>query len=644
LIGETPAEAAFCAVVARLRDATLLAHSSGEVRYANPAAAEMLGRPHTDLAGLQLAALATGAPDAISAFLRAASRTTAPVLGSVNFLGADGATLPCRWEGSVLSPASASLPALLLIRILPRETAVNRFVTLNLQHAELTREVARRRAVEAALRESEQRFRMMADEMPQLAWIARPDGSIYWYNRRWYEYTGATPEEMAGWGWQKVHDPKHLPEVMARWTQALTAGTRFEMAFPLRGRDGRFRTFLTLVSPFRDPSGAIVHWFGTNTDVSAQHEAEEALRAADRRKDEFLATLAHELRNPLAPIRNSITLMAMAGPLPEGVESARQIVERQVRHLSRLVDDLLDVARITQGKVQLRRERMSLLQSVREALEAIAPAVDSARHQLHVTLPPDPLYADADGTRMTQIFLNLLNNAVKFTPPGGHVWATAERDGAHAIVTVRDTGAGIAEEHLESVFEMFSQPTPVLDRSEGGLGIGLALVRGLVELHGGSVRASSPGRGMGSEFVVRLPLAEAAPETEEAERPAGPGTAMPRKRILVVDDNVDAATSLRRLLEASGHEVREAHDGIEGIHAAGAFRPQVVLLDIGMPRMNGYDAAREIRKQANGSPIRIVALTGWGQESDRRLAEESGFDVHLTKPVDLDVLKKLLQD
>ncbi|HEU5294491.1 MAG TPA: ATP-binding protein [Burkholderiaceae bacterium] len=372
------------------------------------------------------------------------------------------------------------------------------------------------------------------------------------------------------------------------------------------------------------------------TDLVERMRYEQALKTADRRKDEFLATLAHELRNPLAPIRNALAIMGAGGPLPDRLEKARQVMGRQVHHLVRLVDDLLDASRITLGKVQLRKEPVSLLAVLKEAVETATPAIREAGHELHVSWPSDPLPAEADPTRIAQVVVNLLNNAIKFTARGGQIWLTAERQGDMAAISVGDTGSGIDPEHLETVFEMFSQPAPALYRTESGLGIGLAIVRGLVELHGGSVHARSAGLDKGSEFVVQLPL-QPAPAAAAASAPAAaPAEEQPgaRKRVLVVDDNRDVATTLREYLELHGHDVREAHDGVEGVHVASEFKPDLVLLDIGMPRMNGYEAAVQIRRRLGAHPVRIVAVTGWGHADDKLRARDAGFDLHLTKPVD----------
>ena len=501
-----------------------------------------------------------------------------------------------------------------------------------------------RARAEIAERETEARFHLLADTMPQLAWITGTDGAEPWFNRRFYEYTGLVPGELKGMALERhIHDPAALPLVWQRWERSLETGEPFEMVMRLRGADGRFRHFLTRALPLRNAQGKVVQWFGTNTDVTVQHEAEQALREADRRKDEFLATLAHELRNPLAPMRNAATIMRLLGPLPEDLEKARDVIDRQTRHLARLIDDLMDVSRVTQGKIHLERERADLRALLEEAIDAVRPSIDASGHDLSVRLPDAPLEAQADPTRIQQIFVNLLNNAVKFTPRGGQIWLAAERAGDEAIIRVRDTGIGIAEEHLESVFAMFSQPAPPLQRREAGLGIGLALVRGLVEMHGGTVRAHSRGRGKGSEFVVHLPvLAVQDDRRAPVAVSAPPHAATHGKRVLVVDDNGDVATTLRRLLEMAGHDVREAHDGFEGVHVATEFKPQIVLLDIGMPGMNGYDVAKEIRQRAASDPPRLVALTGWGQAADKARAREAGFDLHLTKPVDPEVLLELI--
>ncbi|HZZ93935.1 MAG TPA: ATP-binding protein [Usitatibacter sp.] len=365
-----------------------------------------------------------------------------------------------------------------------------------------------------------------------------------------------------------------------------------------------------------------------------------ALRDADRRKDEFLAVLAHELRNPLAPVRNAIEILrATQSPSPQ-LQWTHDVIDRQVRQMTRLVDDLLDVSRITTGKIELRNERIELSAAVRIALEASRPLIERGQHILTVRIPPEPIYLNADLARLAQILSNLLNNAAKYTRPGGHIWLTAERCDGHVKLRVRDNGMGIPPPMLRKIFDMFTQVGGTSDHQQGGLGIGLTLVKRLVEMHGGQVEARSDGINRGSEFIVTLPTItgeEAAP----GPTPAVPESAVEPRRILVVDDNRDAAESLSMLLHARGHDVRVAYDGLEAVGAAIAFQPDVVLLDIGLPKLYGYDAARRIR-DARGDGVLLIAVTGWGQEEDRRRAKAAGFDHHLTKPVDPEAISRLI--
>lgn len=365
------------------------------------------------------------------------------------------------------------------------------------------------------------------------------------------------------------------------------------------------------------------------------------LRDADQRKDEFLATLAHELRNPLAPIRNGLQVLRLAGGGGEIVDEARSMMERQLTQMVRLVDDLLDVSRITRNKLELRKERVTLAAIIHSAIETSRPLMEQAGHIFSLTLPTSPVYLDADLTRLAQVFSNLLNNAAKYTEPGGRISLTGELSYGEVVMRVRDNGLGIPADALPRIFEMFSQVDRNMERAQGGLGIGLTLVRRLVEMHGGTVEAHSEGPGRGSDFVVRLPVlntAQPTPTTHDDENV----TATDKRRILVVDDNRDSATSLGMMLKLMGNETHTAHDGLAAIEAAEKFRPEMILLDIGLPKMNGYDACRSIRQQPWSKGMVIVALTGWGQDADRRRSAEAGFDHHLVKPVDVDALAKLL--
>jgi signal transduction histidine kinase len=372
-----------------------------------------------------------------------------------------------------------------------------------------------------------------------------------------------------------------------------------------------------------------------------------AVQEADRHKDEFLAMLAHELRNPLAPIRNANQVLRLIGPPEPSLEKARGMIERQVQHLTRLVDDLLDVSRITRGKISLHREPLDLATVVARAAEESRPLLDARGHELTLTLPPEPVPVLGDATRLVQVLANLLTNAAKYTPNGGHVGVTVARKDGEAAARVKDDGVGIAPELLPRVFDLFIQGDRSLARSEGGLGIGLTLVKRLVELHGGTVTVQSDGPGTGSEFTVRLPLLkeEAAGKKDEKGgdssfvlRPSS----LRSRRVLVVDDNLDAAESLAMLLKVEGHEVRTASDGPAALDVAATFRPEVVFLDLGLPRMDGYEVARRLRAQPNAAGVLLVALTGYGQEEDRRRSEEAGFDAHLIKPADPEAVQQLL--
>jgi signal transduction histidine kinase len=383
-----------------------------------------------------------------------------------------------------------------------------------------------------------------------------------------------------------------------------------------------------------------------NQDLQAQiaerQRAEEALREADRRKSQFLATLAHELRNPLAPIRNAMEVLRQSGGDEQKVKRVTEMMQRQVGQMVRLVDDLLDVSRISRDRIELRREPIELAAVVQHAVEAVRPDYESMEHELTVTLPPQPTYLNADPIRLAQVVGNLLSNACKFTEKGGRIQLTVEQVGKQAVIRVQDTGIGIAAEQLLRIFEMFTQVDTSLGRSRNGLGIGLTLAKQLVELHGGTVQARSAGVGQGSEFVVLLPVLS-TPLPPLPREPSGvKPVATVQRRILVVDDNPDAAESLAMLLKLSGHEVHIAHDGLEAVEVAAKLQPDVILLDIGLPRLDGYEAARRIRKQPRDKGVILVALTGWGQDEDRRRSEEAGFDAHMIKPVDLDALANLL--
>jgi PAS domain S-box-containing protein len=439
--------------------------------------------------------------------------------------------------------------------------------------------------------------------------------------------------------WAKLLHPDDLPKAEDDVRRALETGEYFS-EFRVIWPDGSVHWLETRAQVFRDRHDRPVRIMGVNMDITERKRQEEALRDADRRKNEFLATLAHELRNPLAPIRTGLQILRLTNERAAW-EEAREMMERQLGQMVRLVDDLLDISRITSNKLELRKARISLAAVIENAIETARPLIDAKGHSFTPTLPPQSVYLDADLTRLAQVFWNLLNNAAKYTDPGGSIELSAACQAHEVVVTVRDSGIGIPADAIPNLFIIFSQVDHSLERSQGGLGIGLALVKGLVEMHGGSVAVRSAGAGRGSEFVVRLPLAEGRPHESDTPAQEIKGQ-QARQRILVVDDNRDAAATLARLLTLLGHDTRTAHDGLEALDVAMAFQPDVVLLDIGMPKLNGFDVASRMRQQPWGKNAVLVACTGWGHEEDRRRSHEAGFNYHMVKPVDAAAIKKLL--
>jgi PAS domain S-box-containing protein len=430
---------------------------------------------------------------------------------------------------------------------------------------------------------------------------------------------------------------KLLDEVLSR-NQAVH-DFEVEHSFPTLGR----KTMLLNARPFPPDSKHPELILLAVEDVSALRERAEELAKANRHKDEFLATLAHELRNPLAPIRNAVQYLGMDGLTETDVRTARDVIVRQVKTMVRLIDDLLDLSRLSRNKLDIRKQRIELATVVDSAVESSRPLIEQCGHELTVSLPPQPLHLDADPVRLAQVFMNLLNNAAKYTKRGGHIWLTAERQGSDIVVSVRDNGIGIPANMLTSIFDMFTQVDRSLERSQGGLGIGLTLVRRLLDMHDGSIEAHSNGPDEGSEFVVRLPLIQ--PSLEPPPIGDGPrATALSGCRILVVDDNKDSADSLKMLLRLKGNDIRTAYDGLEAGEVAETFRPELVLLDIGLPKLNGYEVARRIRQQPWGRDVVLVALTGWGQDEDKRRSQEAGFNFHIVKPVELAALEEVLAE
>jgi PAS domain S-box-containing protein len=532
---------------------------------------------------------------------------------------------------------------------LPLAESLARRATLAVDNAllyrEAQKEIGERRHAERAMRSSEERLRLalVAGRMGVWDWNLRT-GELDWSHNLELIH-GLAPGTFAGTpgaGEELIH-PDDRERVQKAARRALQERSEYAAEFRIVWPDGSIRWLAGRGQVFCDDAGKPMRMLGVDLDITERKTVEEELHQANQAKDEFLAMLAHELRNPLAPLLNALHLMDVRAGDADAVADARALAERQVRNITRMVDDLLDVSRITRGKIELRKEVVDLAAIVGDTVEACRPLIDARRLDLSVIVPPEPLFVEADATRLDQILSNLLNNAAKYTDEGGRIELTVKRLDGEVFVRVKDSGIGIPEDTLPRIFDLFVQASRSLDRSQGGLGIGLTLVRSLVELHGGSVHAHSAGTGQGSEFVVRLPvLTNRVPAQTPPSFPAR--TNGQRARVLVVDDNCDAALSLAMLLESSGHTVRTAADGPSALALAPSFRPHVVLLDIGLPQMNGYEVARQLRGQPGTAIDMLVALTGYGGLEDRRRSHEAGFDRHLVKPLDPLELEKLLAE
>ena len=511
-----------------------------------------------------------------------------------------------------------------------------------------TRDITERKRAEDALRQS-QFFQSSIDALSSTIAVLDETGVILAVNESWRHFADengyAVPNHGVGSNYLGAcpfgpDDPGEGRAVAAGlWDVQNGLQPLFELEYPCHSPTEE-RWFVIRVTRFQTPGPVRV--VVAHEDVTRRKQSERKLEEADRRKDEFLATLAHELRNPLAPLLTGLHVLKMSGTDSAAAEATRAMMERQLGQMVRLVDDLLDVSRINSGKLDLRRERVELAGVVRNAVETSRPLIDRQGHELTVALPPGPVPLDADPVRLAQVFSNLLNNAAKYSDRGGRIGLTADVAGGEVIVRVRDAGIGIDPGQLARVFDIFAQVQTALEKSQGGLGIGLSLVKGLVGMHGGTVGVTSGGLGRGSEFVVRLPVATGSPA--ETAAPAGevPAGRPARRRVLIVDDNVDAAESLGELLAFAGHDVRTAHGGTAGVVAAAEFRPDVMLLDLGMPKLNGYEAARRVRAEPWGASVVLVALTGWGSAEDRRKTHAAGFDHHFVKPVESGAILKLL--
>ncbi len=524
--------------------------------------------------------------------------------------------------------------------------------------SKIVRDVTRQRQAEQRERDllaetaaANAKFQAFFEQGSLFAGIMHVDGTLLEANRLSWEACGFTKEQAIGkpfWEGPWWSPSKDLTERIRAASAKAASGRIFREEMPYFVSDGSQRLADVTIQPIKDDTGRVLYVAPTGIDITERKRLEDNLRRlaadlaeADRRKNEFLAMLAHELRNPLAPISNAARALRLGDSGDEAARSASEMLERQVGQMARLVDDLLDMSRVTRGKIELRKERVELSLIVNQALEVARPLCKSLDHQLSVSLPRHAVYLDADGTRLAQVIGNLLNNACKFTDRGGRVEVIVEQDDDRSVtIRVRDNGIGIAADQIPRLYDMFAQVDTSLERSRGGLGIGLTLVKTLAEMHEGSVEARSEGLGRGSEFVVRLPVLKDTPAPAPQETSTAP--AVTGRRMLIVDDNQDGAESLAMLLDLCGHETHQAHDGLAALDAAERLRPDVVLLDIGLPGLNGYEVCRRIRQEPWGKHMVLVALTGWGQEDDRHRSREAGFNAHVVKPVDHNELMTLI--
>ena len=505
-------------------------------------------------------------------------------------------------------------------------------------------DVTAQKLAEQALSKSEKLYRAIGESIDYGVWVCDAQGRNTYASEQFLRLLGLTQEQCSGVGWTQLLHPDDVAATQEAWSECVRNGGNWYREHRFLGADGEYHTVLAKGVAIRDDNGNISGWAGINLDISRLKHTENALREADRRKDEFLATLAHELRNPLAPIRNAAKLLESPAADERQRQWGRDVISRQVQRMALLLDDLLDVSRITSGRLQLRKEPVDLAALVASAVETARPLIDAKQHSIDIVLPPEPVQLVVDPLRLSQALSNLLTNAAKYTDPAGRIRLVASLDQGNLKLSVSDSGIGLHAEAIPKLFEMFSQLDSAVDRAEGGLGIGLALVKGLIGLHGGTVEAASDGPGRGSTFTMCLPRTGlVAPKRQPSATPSlyRPQTG-PRCKVLVADDNGDAAQTLALILKMSGYDVHLAISGSEALAVARRERPDAMFLDIGMPDMSGYEVAGSVRQEEWGEGALLVAVTGWGQPNDKEKARAAGFNHHLTKPVDLEQVAQLL--
>jgi PAS domain S-box-containing protein len=616
----TGAERPYRALIEQMQEGAVTLGSDGSIQYCNRAFADLVKRPLETIAGGRMEQYLQTADQPSFEALSHQSRSTS-THGEVGLCAADGSVVPVYVSLTLVEDSGQESVCVVVTNLTERKQAERISSSEQFVHGLIERAPIGVAVVDRHLRYV----------------LTNP---VYRALTRQTTIAGRSIEEVFAPAIVRIVEP--LVSRVMETGQPLHVP---ECSVP----DGVESWWNISLVPLYESGGTTSSVLILTEDITERKQAEgrlrrsqEALQEADRRKDEFLATLAHELRNPLAPIRTAAQILGSPKLAQPQLQWAQNVIQRQVGHMALLLDDLLDIARITQGKLELKPEYVELTDVVDSAVEAARPLLDGKHHSFMVSLPPESLILNADPLRLSQVLSNLLTNAAKYTDPGGHIELSGQMQGGLLCLTVQDDGIGMSAESLERIFEMFSQAEGASARSDGGLGIGLALVRGLVELHGGTVEAMSEGPGCGSKFMVRLPLAESIPSPAVAGETDPPPATIVGRRVLVADDNKDAADALAMLLELAGHEVRVAHGGRAALSLAQTFRPDVALLDIGMPELNGYEVAKLLRREPWGSRMFLIALTGWGQDEDRQRAKEAGFDRHLTKPVDTDALEILL--
>jgi PAS domain S-box-containing protein len=503
-----------------------------------------------------------------------------------------------------------------------------------------TRDITERKQAEEAHRENERSLEEMANAIPQLAWMADPDGHIFWYNRQWYEYTGTTLADVKGWRWESVHDPEVLPKVSSEWKRSIATGQPFEMEFPLRRHDGRFQWFLTRATPFRAADGSVKRWFGTNTNIEEIRNIRLRSEEANRAKDEFLAMLSHELRAPLNLMAGWSQILKVTDYQEDLVRKAIDIIFRNVELQSTLIEDLLDVSRIVSERIEIASENVLLDEIVRETVQVAESLADKKAIVIRLSVSASPVVVTGDRARLTQIVQNLLNNSLKFTPDGGKINVALSTREGFACLGVMDNGIGIADEMLPFIFERFRQADTTSTRAFGGLGLGLTIVESLVKMHGGRVSARSDGLNHGAEFLVEIPLASvyAQPSTTAAGLGESEMTSLAGSRVLLVDDDPDSLELMGMFLELEGMAVTRSSNVPDALEKLGGGDFDMVISDLGMPDMDGYDLIRELRSSFDSSRLPAIALTGFVSESDRATVTAAGFQAHVAKPVEFDEL------